>query len=74
MKKLYENDYELSRAPRLIPALSFVPTALVEESFESVIEETEHEVDRLDPQQCVADKIEELASNFRKGYIKGETQ
>ena len=57
MKKLYENYYELSRALRLIPALSFVPTDLVEQSFESVIEEIEHEVDRLDLEQRVADKI-----------------
>ena len=36
-KKPYENNCELSLALRLIPALSFVPTDLVEQSFESVI-------------------------------------
>ena len=60
-------------ALRLIPALSFVPTDLVEQSFVSVIEEIEHVVDRLDLEQSLSDKIVELASYFQRSYIKGET-
>ena len=58
-------------ALRLIPALSFVPTDLVEQSFESVIEEIEHVVDRLDLKQSLSDKNDELASYFQRSYIKG---
>ena len=50
-----------------------VPTDLVEQSFESVIEEIEHVVDRLDLEQSLSDKIDELASYFQRSYIKGET-
>ena len=73
LKKAYENNCELSLALRLIPALSFVPTDLVEQSFESAIEEIEHVVDRLDLEQSLSDKIDELASYFQRSYIKGET-
>ena len=72
LKNAYENNCELSLALRLIPALSFVPTDLVEQSFESVIEEIEHVVDRLDLEQSLSDKIDELASYFQRSYIKGE--
>ena len=61
LKKTYENNCGLSLALRLIPTLSFVPTDLVEQSFESVIEEIEHVVDRLDLEQSLSDKIDELA-------------
>ena len=73
LKKAYENNCELSLALRLTPALSFVPTDLVEQSYESVIEEIEHVADRLDLEQSLSDKIDELASYFQRSYIKGET-
>ena len=47
LEKAHENKCELSLALRLTPALCFVPTDLVEESFESSNEEIEHVVDRL---------------------------
>ena len=55
LKNAYENYCELSLALRLIPALSFVPTDLVEQSFESVIEETEHVLDLLDLERSLSD-------------------
>ena len=72
LKKAYEIKCELSLALRVIPALSFVPTDLVEQSFESLIEEIEHVVDRLDLEQSLSDKIGELSSYFHRSYIKGE--
>ena len=46
----------------------------MEQSFESVIEEIEHVVDRLDLEQSLSDKIHELASHFhQRSNIKGET-
>ena len=45
----------------------------MEESFECVIEEIEHVVDRLDLEQSLPDKIDELASYFQRNFIKGET-
>ena len=45
----------------------------MEQSFESVIDEIEHVVDRLDLEQSLSDKIDELASYFQRSYIKGET-
>ena len=73
LKKAYKNNFELSIALRIIPALSFVSTDLVEQSFESVIEEMEYVVDGLDLEQSLSDKIEEFASYFQRIYIKGET-
>ena len=66
LKKSYENNCELSLALRLISALSFVPTDLVEQSFESVLEEIEHVLDLLDLEQSLSDKIHELASYFQR--------
>ena len=72
LKRAYENNCELSLVLRFIPALSFVPTDLVEQSFESVIEEIEHVVDRLDLEQNLSDKIDKLASYIQRSYIKGK--
>ena len=51
LKKIYENDCELSLVLRLIPAFSFVPSDLVEQSFASVVEEIENVADPLDFEQ-----------------------
>ena len=72
LKKAYEINFELSLALHVIPALNFVPTDLVEQSFESLIDEIEHVVDRLDLEQSLSDEIDELASYFQRSYIRGE--
>ena len=72
LKKIYENDPELSLTLRMIRALSFVPEPMVLASFDLVIEEIQEvcEIAKIDT-ECLQMK-DDLTSYFQSTYIRGE--
>ena len=73
LKRLYETNHDLNLSLRLIPALSFVPVEMVNAAFDLVIEEIENVSDKFDLDDNITQKLDEVASNFQRTYIKGET-
>ena len=73
LTRLYKTNHNLNLSLRLNPALSFVPVEVVNAAFDLVIEEIEKESDKLDPDDNIAEKFDEVASYFQCTYIKGET-
>ena len=69
LKKIYENNPELTLTLRMIPALSFVPEPMVSASFDLVIEEKQDvcEIAKLDTEYL--QMIDDLASYFQRTYI-----
>ena len=66
LKKAYENNYKARLSLQLIPALNFVPTQLVKQSLENIVEKIEHVVDDWISSNALQTKSTNLCHTYRE--------